>query len=163
MTDTGSVDAAVAELGAQAALETLVRSVVDIAGAAPQPPSRVSVRFGCASVEVEWPQGKPVVTGGDENPPPTVSPQPAAADDRRAVRAPLVGTFYRTPGPGESPFVEVGDLVAAGQQVAIIEAMKLMNIVEADTSGRVVEVLVADAEPVDFDQPLFLLAPAEGR
>jgi acetyl-CoA carboxylase biotin carboxyl carrier protein len=59
--------------------------------------------------------------------------------------------------------VEVGDVVVAGQQVAIIEAMKLMNVVEADTSGRVVEVLVGDAEPVDFDQPLFLLAPVDGR
>jgi acetyl-CoA carboxylase biotin carboxyl carrier protein len=71
-----------------------------------------------------------------------------------------VGTFYRAPEPGSAPFVEVGDVVAWGQQLAIIEAMKLMNAIEADCDGRVVEIPVADGSPVEFDQPLVLIDPA---
>ncbi len=66
----------------------------------------------------------------------------------------MVGTFYRAPGPDESPFVSVGDRIQSGQTVCIIEAMKLMNELEAEITGEVVEILVENAEPVEFGQPL---------
>ena len=66
----------------------------------------------------------------------------------------MVGTFYRAPAPGEEPFVSVGDRIQSGQTVCIIEAMKLMNELEAELTGEVVELLVEDGQPVEFDQPL---------
>jgi acetyl-CoA carboxylase biotin carboxyl carrier protein len=74
------------------------------------------------------------------------------------VRAPLVGVFYRTPSPGEPPFVEVGDWIEPGQQVGIIEAMKMMVPVESDTAGRVTEILAEHGEPVEYDRPLVAVA-----
>ncbi len=156
--ESGPIDAVTTELGAQAALQTLVRSVIDIASIAPHPPIRVSLRLGCASVEVHW----PVPEAGRARPEPVAEPAADHRDDHRdGVRAPLVGTFYRAPEPGALPFVEVGDIVQAGQQVAIVEAMKLMNPIVADRAGRVSEVLVNDGQPVEFDQLLILLTPLE--
>jgi acetyl-CoA carboxylase biotin carboxyl carrier protein len=82
-------------------------------------------------------------------------------DGLHAVRSPLVGTFYRAPAPGEEPYVEVGDRVRSGQALCIVEAMKLMNEIPADVSGEVVEILVENAEGVEYDQPLFRLRPEE--
>ena len=73
------------------------------------------------------------------------------------VKAPIVGTFYRAPAPGEAPFVEVGDTVRAGDTLCIIEAMKLMNEIESEVDGKVAEILVDDALPVEYDHPLFLI------
>jgi acetyl-CoA carboxylase biotin carboxyl carrier protein len=85
---------------------------------------------------------------------------PAGSDGTvHVVRAPLVGTFYVAPQPGAAPLVAVGDLVEAGQTVGLVEAMKLMNHVTAEMAGRVVEILVANREPVEFDQPLIRLGP----
>ena len=81
------------------------------------------------------------------------------ANGLHAVRSPVVGTFYRAPAPGEDPYVEVGDTVAAGQTVCIVEAMKLMNEIVADVSGEVVEVLAENSSGVEYDQPLFRLRP----
>jgi acetyl-CoA carboxylase biotin carboxyl carrier protein len=75
------------------------------------------------------------------------------------VEAPLVGTFYRAPSPDAAPFVRDGDRVKKGQVVCIIEAMKLMNEIESKVAGRVVKVLVENAQPVEYGQPLFLLEP----
>ena len=72
----------------------------------------------------------------------------------------MVGTFYRASAPGEPPFVDVGDRVQVGQTLCILEAMKLMNEIEADVSGEVVEVLVDNGTPVEFDQPLIRLKPS---
>jgi acetyl-CoA carboxylase biotin carboxyl carrier protein len=80
-----------------------------------------------------------------------------AAADEHVVKAPIVGTFYRAPSPDADPFVEEGDSVEEGDVLCIIEAMKLMNEIECETSGTVKEILVEDAEPVEFDQPLFIL------
>lgn len=74
-----------------------------------------------------------------------------------AVTSPMVGTFYRAPAPGEAPFVSVGDTVKAGQTLCIIEAMKIMNEIEAEVNGTVVEILVDNAQPVEFSQPLFYI------
>ncbi|MDB9309163.1 acetyl-CoA carboxylase biotin carboxyl carrier protein [Aphanizomenon sp. CS-733/32] len=75
------------------------------------------------------------------------------------VPSPMVGTFYRSPAPGEAAFVEVGDRVKAGQSVCIIEAMKLMNEIEAEVSGQVMEILVQNGEPVEYGQPLMRINP----
>lgn len=76
------------------------------------------------------------------------------------VKAPMVGTFYRAPSPAAPPFVDLGTLVQQGQVVCIIEAMKMMNEIEADCSGRVAEVYVENGQPVEYDHPLFRIAPA---
>lgn len=81
--------------------------------------------------------------------------------DQRLVEviSPMVGTFYRSPAPGEPPFVEVGDRIRPAQPVCIIEAMKLMNEIEAEVSGQVMEILVQNGEPVEFGQPLMRVKP----
>lgn len=83
-----------------------------------------------------------------------------AEDDADAVivTSPFVGTFYRAPSPDAPPFVEVGSRVREGQTLCIVEAMKLMNEIEADAAGTIVEVLVENGKPVEFDQPLFRIA-----
>ena len=88
-------------------------------------------------------------------------PSAAEGNGLHPVRSPLVGTFYRSPAPGEDPYVEVGDRVRAGEILCIVEAMKLMNEISADVSGEVVEVLAENAEGVEYDQPLFYLRPEE--
>ena len=75
------------------------------------------------------------------------------------IKSPMIGTFYRQPGPGKPIFVNVGDEVSVGSVVCIIEAMKLFNEIESEVSGKIVKVLVEDASPVEFDQPLFLVEP----
>ena len=72
----------------------------------------------------------------------------------------MIGTFYRSAGPDKDPFVNVGDNIAEGSTVCIIEAMKLFNEIEAEFSGKIVKVLVDDATPVEYDQPLFLVDPS---
>ena len=85
---------------------------------------------------------------------------PAAAEEElHTVKSPIVGTFYEAPGPGALPFVKPGDQVAAGQVLCIIEAMKLMNEIEADASGEIVKVLVNNGQPVEYGQPLFAIRP----
>ncbi len=78
---------------------------------------------------------------------------------RVEIKAPMVGTFYRTPAPDAPPFIEVGDEIEPGQVICIIEAMKLMNEIKAEIKGRVAEILVENAEPVEFGQTLFLIEP----
>lgn len=75
------------------------------------------------------------------------------------LTSPMVGTFYRSPAPSEPPFAEVGDRIKTGQTVCIIEAMKLMNEIEAEVSGQIVEILVQNAEPVEYGQPLMRINP----
>ncbi|MDT8323924.1 MAG: acetyl-CoA carboxylase biotin carboxyl carrier protein [Bacteroidota bacterium] len=76
------------------------------------------------------------------------------------VRSPIVGTFYRAPSPDSDPYVEVGQSVSSGQSICIIEAMKIMNEIEADASGRIVKILVEDGQPVEYNQPLFIIDPS---
>jgi acetyl-CoA carboxylase biotin carboxyl carrier protein len=83
---------------------------------------------------------------------------PLAAAEGHVIKAPIVGTFYRAPSPTAQPFAEIGQAVKEGQTVCIIEAMKLMNEIEADASGVVKAILVENGQPVEYGQPLFLLA-----
>ena len=77
------------------------------------------------------------------------------------ITSPMVGTFYRSPAPEEPPFVEAGDRIQTGQTVCIIEAMKLMNELEAEVSGEIVDILVENAEPIEFGQPLMRVRPSK--
>ena len=90
---------------------------------------------------------------------PAAEAEPQGASYRgEAVNSPMVGTFYRSPAPGAKSFVEVGDSVKQGDTVCIIEAMKMMNQIEADRDGVVEAILVEDGEPVEFDQPMIVIA-----
>ena len=91
-------------------------------------------------------------------PAPETAPE-AGYPDTEVLKSPMVGTFYRAPAPDADPFIEVGDVVEVGQTVCIIEAMKLMNEIEAEVKGRVVQVLVENAQPVEFGQKLILVEP----
>ncbi|HEY6307229.1 MAG TPA: acetyl-CoA carboxylase biotin carboxyl carrier protein [Candidatus Angelobacter sp.] len=89
--------------------------------------------------------------------PPVAAPAPPAEETLHIVKSPIVGTFYEAPAPGSPPFVKPGDVVQAGQVLCIIEAMKLMNEIEADVSGEVVKRLAANNQPVEYGQPLFAI------
>ena len=84
----------------------------------------------------------------------------APASDLVAITSPMVGTFYRSPAPDADPYVEVGDIVEVGQTVCIVEAMKLMNEIESEFKGKVVQILVENTQPIEFGQKLFLVDPA---
>ncbi|MGB0357238.1 MAG: acetyl-CoA carboxylase biotin carboxyl carrier protein [Flavobacteriaceae bacterium] len=83
-----------------------------------------------------------------------------AASNQHTVKSPIIGTFYRKPSPDKPNFVEVGDRVSEGDTLCVIEAMKLFNEIEAETSGTIVQILLDDSSPVEFDQPLFIIDPA---
>jgi acetyl-CoA carboxylase biotin carboxyl carrier protein len=91
--------------------------------------------------------------------PPAPSKPVAEETGLHEVKSPIVGTFYEAPSPGAPPFVKVGDAVQTGQVLCIIEAMKLMNEIEADVSGEIVKRLVSNAQPVEYGQVLFLIRP----
>ncbi len=107
------------------------------------------------------PQPQPVAAAAApvEAPQPT---SPAKAEDTSkyvTIKSPMIGTFYRSPSPDKPVFVNVGDEITAGKVVCIVEAMKLFNEIESEVSGKIVKVLVDDAQPVEYDQPLFLVEP----
>ena len=99
-----------------------------------------------------------VVSEASAAPPPAVP-----ADDLHVIKSPIVGTFYSAPNPESGPFVKVGDTVQAGQTVCIIEAMKLMNEIEADISGEVARIMVENGQPVEYGEPLFALRAASNK
>ena len=101
-------------------------------------------------------QRKIEASAAPSTPPPSV---PGSRSDFVEVTAPMVGTFYRAPGPEEPPFVEIGSRISVGQAVCILEAMKLMNELESEVSGEVIEILVENGTPVEFGQVLMRLKP----
>ncbi|HKF51537.1 MAG TPA: acetyl-CoA carboxylase biotin carboxyl carrier protein [Candidatus Acidoferrales bacterium] len=95
--------------------------------------------------------------------PAAAPPQPAAAEstaDLHVIKSPIVGTFYSSPSPGANSFVRIGDHVTAGQVLCIIEAMKLMNEIEADVAGEVMRIFVENGQPVEYGEPLFAIHPS---
>jgi acetyl-CoA carboxylase biotin carboxyl carrier protein len=90
------------------------------------------------------------------------APAPAVAQETKyhEVKSPIVGTFYRAPAPDASPFVQIGSEVSPGSVLCIVEAMKLMNEIESDVSGKIAKILVENGQPVEYDQVLFLVEPA---
>lgn len=159
-----------------AVLAVLREHAVALAASGPQPPSRIRVEAGGIVVELDWPgsavpgsavPGSPVGGGAVPAAAAPVAPVPellahngTVAPAGHRLTAPTVGVFYRSPEPGAPPFVGEGDPVAAGQQVAIVEAMKLMIPVEADRAGRVAAILCDDGTSVEYGQPLFALVDA---
>lgn len=114
-------------------------------------------------------EAAPVAMAAAPAPAPVAAPAPAAAAPAPAakeeskyleIKSPMIGTFYRASNPDAAPFASVGDVISKGQTVCIIEAMKLFNEIESEVSGRIVKVLVDNAQPVEYDQPLFLVDPA---
>ncbi|MCI0513337.1 acetyl-CoA carboxylase biotin carboxyl carrier protein [candidate division KSB1 bacterium] len=98
-----------------------------------------------------------------ESPPAALESAPKSTSTARKnteILAPMVGTFYRSPAPDVEPFVKVGDMISPGQVLCIIEAMKLMNEIEAECSGKLVDILVQNAQPVEYNQVLFVVEPA---
>ncbi|RZU51632.1 acetyl-CoA carboxylase biotin carboxyl carrier protein [Krasilnikovia cinnamomea] len=145
-------------------VERLRDSALRFLEEAPQPPRAMRLSADGVSFEIEWPEpgaGAPVDVPALELTPPERPAPPAAPPGRRFLAAPMVGVFYRASAPGAPPFVREGDVVAAGQQIGIIEAMKLMVPVEADQAGRVTAALKADGEPVEFGEHLFALADVD--
>ena len=109
---------------------------------------------------------QPTAMAGPAPDPAKSSPPLAAAEvaeELHVIKSPIVGTFYAAASPGASPFVKVGDVIQAGQVVCIIEAMKLMNEIEADVSGEVVRSLVESGQPVEYGQALFAIRPAKKK
>ena len=102
----------------------------------------------------------PAATAPASAAPQAAAPAPAAeASNLITIKAPMIGTFYRSSSPDKPSFVNVGDEVKAGKVICIIEAMKLFNEIESEVTGRIVKVLVDNASPVEYDQPLFLVEP----
>jgi acetyl-CoA carboxylase biotin carboxyl carrier protein len=91
------------------------------------------------------------------------APAPPPVEELHIIKSPIVGTFYSAPNPDSAPYVKVGDTVQAGQTICIVEAMKLMNEIEADISGEVVRVLIENGQPVEYGEPLFELRPAKKK
>jgi acetyl-CoA carboxylase biotin carboxyl carrier protein len=152
-----------AQAGADTLLDAIVRRAAQLDEVGTAPLRRLRLRAGDTSVEVEWhAAGGPVPAMAPGGPVPDPQGNDPVAEGF-PLSAPAVGTFYRAPEPDAPPFVNVGDVVSPGQQVGIIEAMKLMNPIEADRAGRVVHVAVGDGEPVEFGQTLLVLAPTEER
>ena len=143
--------------------------------AAPEPLTaeqvvELAARHNLAELEIE--QGGVRIRVVREHGPAAAAPAPFRAEPASAlpaeaavdshlvtVESPMVGTFYRAPAPDAAPFVVEGDLVKEGQVLCVIEAMKLMNEIEAKAAGRIARVLVENAQPVEYGQPLFLLEP----
>ncbi|WP_407276748.1 acetyl-CoA carboxylase biotin carboxyl carrier protein [Halothiobacillus sp. DCM-1] len=89
--------------------------------------------------------------------PAAAPPAPASVPEGKAVKSPMVGTFYRAASPTARPFVEVGSVVKAGDTLCVIEAMKMFNQIESDLSGTITAILIENGQPVEFDQPLFII------
>jgi acetyl-CoA carboxylase biotin carboxyl carrier protein len=154
-------------------LTALCEAASSLVARVPKGLSRVALHAGEYTVELEW-EMAPVAAGAHAGSSGATGVSGAVApaeggtagaaevpDNRHAIVAVLVGTFYRQAEPGAPPFVEVGDVVEEGQDVAIIEAMKVMNRIQADRSGRVAEILVENGEMVEYEQRLIMLEPLE--
>jgi acetyl-CoA carboxylase biotin carboxyl carrier protein len=123
----------------------IVKGGVVSVSAAPTAPAPVAVAPASAAVAA------PAATTAG------ASAEPAGGQEGHLVKAPMVGTFYRSPSPDAKAFVEVGQPIKEGQTICIIEAMKLMNEIEADASGTVKAILVENGQPVEYGQPLFII------
>ncbi|MDC0339151.1 acetyl-CoA carboxylase biotin carboxyl carrier protein [Flavobacteriales bacterium] len=114
---------------------------------------------------VQAPQAQPIVQQvqapiAEAAPVAAAVPVPDENENYITIKSQMIGTFYRSSSPDKPAFVEVGDFVKEGDAICIVEAMKLFNEIESDVSGKIVKVLVDDATPVEFDQPLFLVDPS---
>ncbi|CAG9931357.1 acetyl-CoA carboxylase biotin carboxyl carrier protein [Candidatus Nitrotoga arctica] len=118
---------------------------------------RVRIVRSCAAVQHVYAAPQHMTTLASQLADAPVEPVEPAAPDGHVVKSPMVGSFYRSPSPGAKPFVEVGQSVNVGDTLCIIEAMKLLNEIEADQSGVISAVLVESGQPVEYGQPLFVI------
>ncbi len=132
--------------------------------AAAQPEAYIQPQMQMAMPQMAMPQPAPVPAPAPAAPAPTAEAPKSNEADKNAnyitIKSPMIGTFYRSSSPEKDPFVSVGDEVKPGKVICIVEAMKLFNEIEAEVSGKIVKVLVDDASPVEYDQPLFLVDPS---
>ncbi|MGB5874935.1 MAG: acetyl-CoA carboxylase biotin carboxyl carrier protein [Bacteroidota bacterium] len=96
-------------------------------------------------------------SGAHAAPEPSPTPEAPTVDRQHEIKSPIVGTFYRAPAPEAAPFIQVGTVVEPGTVLCIVEAMKLMNEIESDISGTIMKILVENGQPVEYDQPLFVV------
>ncbi|MGW4829012.1 acetyl-CoA carboxylase biotin carboxyl carrier protein [Amycolatopsis sp. SB7-3] len=157
LSDVLGLETEILKLGAEDAMEILCRGLAEVVTTIERVPTRATVRLGSASIDVEWLAAEG--SRAPAAPEPVTSVPSVAPAETPVIRTPVVGTCYLAPEPGAKPFVSVGDVVEPGRQVAIVEAMKLMNPIVADRAGRVARILVADAEPVEYDQALIAIEP----
>jgi len=162
----------------ESTVEMVRQASLSLLASLPQRPERLRMQVADVVIDLDWrlpfaAAALPPADGSSANqhvaslesasPQATQSLQAEAQrSDLHYVRAPSVGTFYRAPKPGAAPFVTEGTVVSAGQQVGIVEAMKLMLPVEADQAGEVVQILAADGQVVEYDELLLALAPVTG-
>ena len=106
--------------------------------------------------QMQMQQPAPAVPAAQQS---AAAPAPAENAHTITIKSPMIGTFYRSSGPDKPPFANVGDDIKVGDVLCIVEAMKLFNEIESEVSGRIVKVLIDDASPVEYDQPLFLVEP----
>ena len=147
-----------------AKLAALREHAVELLAQLDRPPRNIRIQAGMITVDITWPDGvpEPAGQGGQHRAP---SGSSGKDDDGAAgeyLTAPMVGVFYHSREPGAPPFVSVGSVVEPGQQVGIIEAMKLMIPVEADRAGIIMAVLKGNGESVEYGEPLFALEAEEG-
>ena len=126
---------------------------------------KLSIKRGGAEPAVTQPAAPSAQQPAEPKPETPAAPEPAPTETKpdknlSEITAPIVGTFYEAPSPDAAPYVKVGDRVEAGAVLCIIEAMKLMNEIEAEVSGKVAEILVKNEEPVEYGQPLFRIDPS---
>ncbi|HUR36805.1 MAG TPA: acetyl-CoA carboxylase biotin carboxyl carrier protein [Terriglobales bacterium] len=120
-------------------------------------PAEVRYMSAPAAPMAAAPVSAPAPSSAASSPAPATPAAPAAEEDLYIAKSPIVGTFYESPSPGAPPFFKIGDTVEAGQILCIIEAMKLMNEIEADKSGEIVKRFVNNGQPVEYGQPLFAI------
>lgn len=111
-------------------------------------------------MQPQMPMAAPVAQPAAPSAPATEKTETEDNSKYVTVKSPMIGTFYRSSGPGKDPFVSVGDSVSTGSVLCIVEAMKLFNEIESEVSGKIVKILVDDATPIEYDQPLFLIDPS---
>jgi acetyl-CoA carboxylase biotin carboxyl carrier protein len=144
------------------ALDEVRRSAQSLLADLGDRPRALRIRAGDVVVEMEWTEQQRAAATTPAEPRPAEAKPAEETPKGSAIRAPIVGTFYRAGEPGAAPFVSEGDQVQHGQQVGIVEAMKLMIPVEAEADGRIVAALAADGAPVEFGEPLFSIEPSAG-
>ncbi len=160
MTDTTYTKEEETEVSQDELLRSVCARVAQLAESSKLGPRVIRMSVSGISVEVEWPEsGNPVIPSAM---PGELEPAPADNPNVNHVCAPTVGRFYHCPSPGARPFVTVGDRVEEGQQVGILEAMKLMMPIHAETTGIVEEILAADAASVEFGEALLAVSPSGG-
>lgn len=150
--------------GMPADLAEVQKQTVELLGRLDRPPRNLHIEAGAITVDITWadaPATAGAAAGNTTSTAPDRVKENENGGNKEYLTSPTVGVFYHAPEPGAEPFVSVGSSVRRGQQIGIVEAMKLMIPVEADRGGRIVDILKANGEPVEYDEPLFTLEAEE--